>query len=1217
MCKVAQKRQPGCSRQASCRVGTLPYAAGGSPLQLIDGQPVFSATDLVGYLACEHLTALERAALAGLVDRPNRVDRELDVIRRRGEQHEARYLADLEVAGRRVVRIARSDDETRAERISRQASETIDAMRSGADVIYQATFFDGRWLGYADFLLRVDDPARPSAWGRWHYEVADTKLARHVKAGAVLQMCSYVEQLTGLQGVEPILMKVVLGGGARPTAELRVDDYMAYYRAAKRRFEEVMLTDAPPAYPPTSYPEPVEHCDVCRWSEFCAKKRRADDHLSLVAGISGRQRKALVARGIDTVTALGAAAVPFEPPLDGTGASSIGRVREQARIQVEGRAVAPALKYEVFVPPPGTPIEPERGLAILPPPHPGDLFLDLEGDPYAFDDGIDYLFGVLDTAGTFTALWSFDPDGSGDVSLAGEKAAFERLMDILTERFALHPEMHVYHYAAYEPTHLKKLMGRHGTREEQVDKLLRGGAFVDLYRAVSQGLRASVESYSIKRLEPLYGYERSEGLRDAGSSIVEFEEWLELGESDRPSSDILRSIETYNRDDVLSTAALRDWLEARRVELAELTGLEVPRPAPRSPEAPPELSESDAAVQAIGDALTEGVPADRADRTEEQQARWLLAQLLPWHRREAKVAYWEFFDRMGKDDVEVTRDRTALGPLTPIGPVGEPWKPTPRSKLRQTWRYRFPPQDYDIGSRDDLYDPRLYREEPAAKWSAWRLGGKLLAIDDREETVDLTWSTDAEIRHPEALNPLKILSDKDQRAALRRLGEWVAEHGVDAPGPWRAARDLLLRRAPRCGQDEGAPLRSLDEDDLEAAIRLASRLTDAVLAIQGPPGSGKTYTGAHMIVRLLAEGRRVGISATSHKVITNFLKEVCKAADASESRIDVRGVQKVSEGVTGVDDERVTVTDDNDTVRDGLGDGTYNLAAGTAWLWSSAKGDGLLDVLFVDEAGQISLANVLAMAGSARSIVLLGDPQQLEQPIQGTHPPGADRSALGHLLDGQDTMPPELGLFLEHTWRLHPSITAFTSLAFYESRLESRPDLDRQAVIGPRPLDGSGVILVEADHEGSDNESAEEARQIAEIVRGVVEGGSTWTDRHGQTSLITYEDVLVVAPYNAQVGAILRELPQARVGTVDKFQGQEAPISIYSMTTSSPDLAPRGMDFLYSRNRLNVATSRARCIAIVVAEPALLRVRARSPEQMRLANALCQFVELAEVIRPT
>jgi uncharacterized protein len=367
-----------------------------------------------------------------------------------------------------------------------------------------------------------------------------------------------------------------------------------------------------------------------------------------------------------------------------------------------------------------------------------------------------------------------------------------------------------------------------------------------------------------------------------------------------------------------------------------------------------------------------------------------------------------------------------------------------------------------------------------------------------------------------------------------------------------------------------------------------------------------------MIVRLLQAGRRVGISATSHKVISHFLEEVLTAANESDRTVDVRAVQKVSDGVPGVDDERVVVTEHNPTVRDGLADGTFNLAAGTSWLWAPESSNGLLDVLFVDEAGQISLANVLAMGGATRSIVLLGDPQQLDQPLQGSHPPGADRSSLAHLLGDHDTMPEHLGLFIEHTWRLHPELTRFTSSAFYENRLESRPDLVNQRLNGPEPLVGDGVRLLPANHVGADNESPEEAHQVAQLVRALVESGSTWIDRHAAVHPITYEDVLIVAPYNAQVGAIARLLPdEARVGTVDKFQGQEAPISIYSMTTSSPEDAPRGMSFLYSRNRLNVATSRARCVAVVVAEPSLLRVRARTPEQMRLANALCLFSEAA------
>ena len=1184
-------------------------------MQLIDGKPVFSATDLVGYLACEHLTALERAALAGLVARPMREDRELDVIRRRGFEHEARYLADLRAQGLRVAEIDRHEGDERGERMRLQAAETIDAMASGVAAVFQATFFDGRWLGYADFLLRVESPQHPSVWGPYHYEVADTKLARHVKAGAVLQICSYVDQLERIQGVRPQEMRVVLGGSARETATLRVEDYMAYYHAARTRFEEAVLgTDlapAPPAtYPPTAtYPEPVDHCDVCRWAELCVQRRRDDDHLSLVAGINARQRKALAARQIDTVERLAAAPIPLDPPLDGSSAASIERVREQARIQVAGRGRARPI-YELLLPKPDAQIEPERGLTILPEPDPGDLFLDLEGDPYALDDGIDYLFGVLDLDGTFTAIWSFDPLDPSDVTLAGERAAFERLMDLLTDRLERFPNMHVYHYAPYEPTALRRLMGRHATREDEVDRLLRGGVLVDLFRAVRQGLRASVESYSIKRLEPMYDFVREVELRDAGSSIVAFEEWLQLADGERPSSDILDAIAAYNRDDVRSTLALRDWLELLRVELGGATGQDVPRPSEVSPDAPVSTAASDARVEEVAGALTSGVPDDPVERDEEQQARWLLAQLLAWHRRESKVAYWEFFHRLGLDEGDLTADKGALGPLELVGPVGDPWRPTPRSNLRQTWRYQFAPQDYDIGGRSALYDPRLHRQFPGEPWKTWLVKGGLHQIDDKASFVELNWPPGVEPQHPESLVPLDTFNDRDQRAALLALGEWVAANGVDADGPWRAGRDLLLRRPPRRERGVDSPLSMPGESGLDAACRLVTTLDEGTLAIQGPPGSGKTYTGARMAVRLLGEGRSIGISAMSHKVITHFLEEVLAAATGV---VEVRAAQKVSDGSARAEDDRVTHVGDNAAVQDGLARGRFNVAAGTVWLWAADTSREIVDVLFVDEAGQMSLANVLAMSGGARSIVLLGDPQQLEQPLQGSHPPGADRSALAHLLGEHDAIPEELGLFLQHTWRLHPAVTAFTSTAFYERKLASRPNLETQRLFGPEPMRGSGIRLVAADHVGADSISAEEAHQVAGLVRAIVDSRSTWIDKDGLEHPITYREVLVVAPYNAQVGAIAALLPpEARVGTVDKFQGQEAPVSIYSMTSSSPEDAPRGMGFLYSRNRLNVATSRARCVAVVVAEPALLRVRARTPAQMRLANALCQFAELAE-----
>ena len=1167
-------------------------------MQTIDGQPVYAATDLVGFLACEHLTQLERAAMAGMTVRPERVDPELDIIRKRGFQHEQRFLDELRAEGKTVAHIELDGSiEDRGDQLRAAAAATREAIAEGPDVIYQATFFDGTWRGHADFLLRVESPDRPSRFGPYHYEVADTKLARHVKASAVLQICTYVELLTEIQGVEPEWMHVALGGSAHAVERLRVDDYMAYYRAAKARFLAALDDPSTLAFPSeTTYPEPVEHCDVCRWAIECGRRRREDDHLSLVAGISARQRRALADRGIATLADLGRLPLPVTPRIEGTSEQALVRVREQARIQLEGR-LANAPRHELLLPAPGEPIDPERGLATLPEPSKGDLFFDIEGDPFAFEDGLDYLFGVLETDGTFHAIWSRDETGA--FTLEAERAAFERLIDFFMERLERDPALHVYHYAPYEPTALKRLMGRYGTREIEVDRLLRGGVLVDLLRAVRQGVRASVESYSIKKMEQFYGFERSIDLRDAGSSIVAFEQWLELGEGERPASDHLERIERYNEDDVVSNTRLRDWLETLRVELAATTGLEVPRPRPRDGEAPEELSEAQARVEALADRLAGDVPSDRADRTVEEHARWLLAQLLGWHRREDKSTWWEFHRLMDLTPEQLVDESAPLGLLEPVKPLGPP------EKGKQVWRYRFPPQDYDLG-RGDVYDPALKARDSGAKFSEWRTA-ELVAIDDAARTVDLRGSADNPLPHPAAIVPLDIYMTTGQRAALEALGTWVADQGIDADGPYRAIRDLLIGRPPRTRMLAGEALRRADETDLDAALRLALELDRTVLPIQGPPGSGKTYSGARMICRLLANGKRVGITANSHKVIGNLVKEVYRAAG---STVDVHVVQRGDPDQI-LEDDRVIRGKDPRHTRAQLEAGLANLAAGTSWLWVSEAMAGSVDVLFVDEAGQMSLANVVSMAAAAQSFVLLGDPQQLDQPLHGTHPPGADRSALAHVLDGLATIPPDRGLFLETTWRLHPDLCRFTSEVFYDDRLEAESHLVVQRLIGDDPADGVGPRLVPVPSEGFDSESPIEAEAVAALAHAIVADGR-WIDEKGTERDLTWDDVLIVAPYNAQVGAIKRLLPaEGRVGTVDKFQGQEAPISIYSMTTSSPELAPRGMDFLYSRNRLNVATSRARCVAVVVASPALLQARARTPAQMRLANALCRFVEMA------
>jgi predicted RecB family nuclease len=1178
-------------------------------MQLDDGRLILAATDLVGFLACEHLVGLELAAMAGLVERPERLDPEIDLIARRGLEHERRYLSDLEASGRQITRIATDRTLPRRAQLEAAAEATRQALERGDDAVYQATFFDGRWLGLADFLLRVD---RPSDLGAWSYEVVDTKLARHVKASALLQICSYVEQLTRVQGVEPERMHVALGGSARVVEPYRVADYMAYYRMVKSAYEARLAADgglAGAAYPPSStYPEPVEHCEVCRWSRVCAARRRQDDDLSLVAGAATRLRRALKERGVASMSSFAEREVPPAPPLADVAPKTVEKARDQARIQVRGRAEGRTI-YELLLPARTEDggLEPNRGLTSLPAPRPGDLFFDIEGDPFALEDGVDYLFGILepglpgpDGGPAWHAFWAVD--GAGQVTPAAEKRAFEQAIDLMMDRLARDPEIHIYHYAPYEPTAVGRLMGRHATRESEVDALLRGKVFVDLFRAVRQGLRASVESYSIKKLEPLYGLAREESLRDAGSSIVAFESWLAEADTGdaaprTPGTDeTLRSIEAYNRDDCVSNWRLRDWLEERRIELAGDIGEELPRPGPAEPLPAEELSDRLARVAEVAERLCNGVPEDPAERSPEQRARWLLAQLLSWHRREDKAYWWRYFHLMNDlTDEERIAEPEPIGGLRLVGEVG----PTARSTI---YRYAFPEQQHQIEVGTEVHDPATGHSP-----------GSVVGLDEMTGTLDLRRGPRTDGPHPTSLVPADYVSTAEQRASLLRVGEWVAGHGIEEPGEYRAGRRLLLRRAPGWAGEPGAgeagePLCLPGEEALDAALRLAPRLDGECLAVQGPPGSGKTYLGAAAIVELVRRRRRVGVTANSHRVIGNLL-------DAVVERAALRGVPvRIGQKTDRSGDctcRAARALTSNEAALAALMSGEVDVLGGTAWVWARPEFTGTADVLVVDEAGQFSLANTVAVSPAAGGMILLGDPQQLDQPLMGSHPPGAEASALGHVLGSESTMPADRGLFLEQTRRLHPDLCRFTSEAFYEDRLGSIEGLESQALEAPGALSGTGVRFVATVHQGNSSASPEEAELVAKLVRDLAGGEAHWTDKEGRTCRVDLADVLVVAPYNAQVAEIERALPGVRAGTVDKFQGQQAPVSIYSMTTSGPEEAPRGMEFLYSLNRLNVATSRARCLAAVVANPALIRVRARNPRQMRLANALCRFVEMA------
>ena len=1131
-----------------------------------------SASDLANYLACRHLTDLDLARTLGRISAPQQPawkEEERQVLFEAGLEHENRYLRHLERSGGPAERSEAGPDATER------------AMRRGVPVIVQASLRNGRWFGRADLLRRVEEPSR---LGNWAYEVVDTKLSRHTKAGTILQLCLYSDLVASIQGAAPNRMFVVSPGNDEKERfveeEFRFSDFAAYYRLIRRKLEDAVRTGQSVAEIAT-YPDPVPHCDICAWQIPCLKRRRVDDDLSLVADLGRRQRRQFRAWDLGTLAGLGSTTGPLPRPERGSPAT-YEAAREQARIQLEGRKRGKPY-HELL------PREEGRGLAFLPAPSPGDLFFDIEGARFVGPHGFEYLFGWADDDGEYHPRWAFDPAG-GERFEVGERRVFENFVDAVMDRWARHPDLHLYHYAPYEPSTVKRLMGHFDTRGEEVDRMLRAHLFVDLHTVVRQSLRASVERYSIKDLEPFHGFERSTDLRAANDHRHRLERLLETHRRAEVSRETREVVEGFNRDDCASLIGLRNWLETIRGDLAA-NGEEVPRPEAPSGDPSEAVAEEDERVALVRRRLLEGLPEDPSADEPAQRSQRLLASLLGWHRREKRASWWEFFRLKEMSAEDLRQENKGLTELTPAG-RREPGRGTP------TDIYLYEPQDTTIRTGEQVRRPG---GEPL---------GKVVEMDTSRRRIEVKKHRATTEIHPETIyaasEPIRTVA---LEATLERFGEFVAERGLSATGNYAAGRDLLRRRPPR-----GLPAAAED------AVRLVLDLDRGVLPIQGPPGTGKTRTGAAMICALVRAGKKVGITATSHAVIGNLLDAV--AREAARGNLDWRCVRKVSaapnrkrrpEETPGPVEE----TTNNAEVLDALSTGRAAVGAGTAWMWSREEFESSVEVLFVDEAGQMSLANTLACAHAAPVLVLLGDPQQLDQPLQGSHPEGADTSALGHLLGERRTMPPELGLFLARTWRLNPSLCRFTSEVFYESALEPVPDLERpgrHSLTGAGDLDSAGLRYLPVEHEGNQSASPEEAEQIAGLAHRLLGGGVSWTDREGETRPLTEQDLLIVSPYNAQLAELRRLLPDARIGTVDKFQGQEAPVVFYSMATSSAEDAPRGMDFLYSLNRLDVATSRAQCLTVLVLSPKLFEPECRTPHQMRLANALCRYRELARPI---
>lgn len=1147
---------------------------------------IWSASDLKAAAECEF--AWSRAIDAKLGRVPAVEEPEDATLARAallGDVHEravlARYVDELgDAAVHRVAQVSSRDPEA----LDGAVAESIAALRSDAEVVFQAAFATDEFVGFADFLRRDVD-------GRWR--VQDSKLARKARVTALMQLAAYVDQLDRLGVPRSDEVDLILGDGTLSTHA--VDDLLPLFQVRRARLRALIAdrnvaegaAGAPLAWGDDRGDLQIVACGRCA---TCEEQVTAHRDLLMVARMRPVQRARLRDAGIRTIDDL---AVATAAP-DGMNGDTFANLRAQAALQLRAEAEG-AATFEVHYAP---------AIHTLPVPSHGDIFFDFEGDPLYTEAapvgeshwGIDYLFGWVDNADQYSALWAH--------TFAEERRAFETFLDFVAVRRAAHPGMHIYHYAPYETSHLVAMAARHGVREAEVDRLLREGVFVDLYPLVLRTVRVGSRSYSIKKLEPLYMGDdvRTSEVQKGDDSIVQYVAARELaaaGAHDEADA-VLADLADYNRYDCVSTRRLRNWLIdiARREGVApappDEADLVVYEPSPRS-------------VALLSDA--EQAAAVGADG----QVQRIAAAAIDYFPREAKSFWVSHFQRLREPVTmwEGTRDvvRVDAG----------------ASRVRRDW---------SIGEGRRVMSRDIEVRGEVSPGTTLGAGAQPFALYEAPAPFDVDTPTSRAVHVPHAVTISELLDDgylvtesaiqgqtwDELPLALTpaapprvvslqgAIDEWADAVHAAAPGfPADPATDILRRVPPRT--ISGASLPPAGEDTVDAIVRAVLDLDRSYLAVQGPPGTGKTYTGSRVIARLAKEhGFSIGVVAQSHAIIETLMERVVG---------DGLAPSQVAKAPKDPDGEHSFTTIPKNGMAAYLAEHANEgvVVGGTAWDFSNtARVDrGGLDLLVIDEAGQFSLASTIAVAAGAKRLLLLGDPQQLPQVSQGAHPEPVDTSALGWVMDGDAVVRPEYGYFLARSWRMHPSVAAPVSRLAYAGRLASAPGTERRSIDGVEP----GLHVIPLRHRGNATQSPEEADEVVRLVRDLVGRSFTDNDEAATVRPLRPSDIIVVTPYNAQRQLVHDALAAAGfddvpVGTVDNFQGKEAVVSITSLAASSGRDAPRGPEFLLLQNRLNVAISRAQCAAYLIHSPALLDDLPRTPEGVARLSAFARLVGVAD-----
>ncbi|WP_347990269.1 TM0106 family RecB-like putative nuclease [Methylomonas sp. AM2-LC] len=1164
---------------------------------------IYSPSDLVVFMRSNFASWMDRLSIehpemiAGI---ERTVDPLMNLLANKGNLHENNFLRHLvDTHGVDSVAIVKADDQ------SERIRQTIAFMESGFPFIYQAALARDCFSGSADFLVKKQGS---SCFGDYQYEPWDCKLSQTTQAYFLIQLCCYSWMLEEIQQKRPMDAVIMLGDFTED--RFSVARYYNFFNNLKTEFLGAQITFIPDF---SQMPDPAFFSENGTWTGFANEWMERTDSLGLVAGIRKSQIKKLRDASVNTLTELANLEDTFT--IKGFQTASLSKLKAQAEIQFASRGLKKPL-FKVLS------IDNGKGLSTLPPESAHDLYFDVEGHPL-YDRGLEYLWGVTFKCPVtkkgkkyaFKDFWAHTPDQ--------EKAAFEKFVDWAYSRWQRNQTMHIYHYAAYEVSVMRRLSTKYETRIRETAELLANGVFVDLFRIVSNSLIVGEPKYSIKNLEHIYRDKRTTQVANGGDSVVFYEMWRQSGGVDRWCSEgyaeweklqenfdwkkwpELNDIREYNIDDCESTldccAWLRDIQTKEGISYAPLNKLE---------------SDTEKTVRQIQSAEKKKNIKEwheqlfkrfSSDEYLQSQAHVQLAMdVLGYFNRENKPKIWAFFERQEKTDEALFDDDTCINGLVIKNiqqVVDSTFSVTCEFDPRQPIR------------KDKFSTGTIKGTDVKFKAAVFLPCSENNMIEFSVESVDALKSVPGGKLHAFADEP--FLNTEKMETRLCEVAEAVLDmYESDV------VSTILNQDKPTFNvldNNDQSPILPInherfitDNEYLSAVIRSIQSLNQSVMCIQGPPGAGKTFFSSHVITALVESGKRVGVMSNSHAAIMNLLDSVLKIRPNLS-------IAKVGGFGSKQDDFRKKYPEENYpnfiyrssmmfTKRDPYH--SFALVGGTAFTFASDIAfDHPLDVLFVDESSQTALAHILAVAGAAKSIVLMGDQMQLGSPTQGTHPGNSGLSALEHMLAGHSVIPEDKGIFLDKTYRMNPSVCEPLSEVVYEGKLRAAEGNEKQIIAIPNPNKisiSNGILVVDAEHIGNRQSSQEEVLVIKLLIDELKTG--MYVDKHGASHAITNDNILIISPFNMQVNLLKEHLPGFSIGTIDKFQGQESAVVIISMAVSDVEESSRGLSFLFDINRLNVAISRAKALAIIVANPGLEKCNVTSLEQMEKCSFFSRLI---------